>query len=57
MRVVILDADTEGGDEENIHEVNGEVAYLHDYTLLAPADPGFDGVDPVFVEDVIEQIQ
>lgn len=58
MRVVILDADTEGGDKEKIHyiKVYGDLAYVHDYTL-APAAPGFDGIDPNFVKDVIEQIK
>lgn len=57
MRVVILDADTEGGDKEFIKDVNGEAAYVHDYTLAPSIEPGFDGVDPDFVKDVIEQIK
>lgn len=33
VRVIFLDADTEGGDEENIHTVDGEEVYVSDYQI------------------------
>lgn len=57
MRVVILDADTEGGNDESIREINGDDAYVHDYTLSPSIEPGFDGVDPDFVKDVLDHVK
>lgn len=56
MRVVILDSDTEGGDEDNVMEVNGEEAYLTDRILTGQAGPGHEGVDSEFVNDVLSQL-
>lgn len=50
-RVVLLDADTEGGDAERIMAVNGNEVYVHDFCLVTPED-----VDPSFVTEVLEQI-
>lgn len=49
MRVVVLDADTEGGDSDQISEVFGEEMYVSDHTLT--------DIDPDFVQCVIEQIE
>lgn len=57
MRIVILDQDTEGSDGERIMEVNGESVYTHDYVLTDPAEAGRDGIDVVFVKDVVEQLR
>lgn len=54
MRVVVLDADTEGGDDENIAQVNGEDVYVFDEILSGHVDLG--GVDPEFVDDVLSQL-
>lgn len=57
VRVVILDADTEGGDADRIHEVNGEDTYVHDYALNKFEGDGYDGVAPEFVADVLKQLE
>lgn len=57
VRVVILDADTEGGDTDNIHEINGEETYVHDCVLTQFEGVGYDGVDPAFVADVLNQLE
>lgn len=57
VRLIVLDEDTEGGDEENIMEVNGEEAYVHDYRLTTAVTGGYDGIDTEFVVNVIEQIE
>ncbi len=57
MQVVLLDEDTEGGDEDSIHEVNGESVYVHNAVLHNDAEPGFSGVDRGFVENVLSQIK
>lgn len=56
VEVIILDADIEGGDEENIHEVDGEDRYVHHYRLADLAEDGGIGIDGDFVKSVVEQI-
>lgn len=56
MRIILLDEDVEGSDGDRIMEVNSEEVYVHDYHLVIPAEPGQDGIDPVFVSDIIEQV-
>lgn len=55
VEVVILDEDTEGGDEDRILDIIGTEYYVHQYALTAPRDTG-DGLDPEFVEDVFSEI-
>ena len=45
VRVIVLDQDTEGGDPDNLMEVNGETLYVTDY-LLVENDPDFQTVSP-----------
>lgn len=54
--LILLDADTEGSDEGGVQEVNGEDVYVHHYRLTGPANEGSDGIDPVFVSNVLDQI-
>lgn len=56
MRIILLDQDVEGSDGDRILEINSEEMYVHDYRLVVPAEPGQDGIDPVFVSDIIEQV-
>lgn len=42
VRVLILDEDCEGGDSENIQEVNGQEVYVSDF-LLTALDAGGNG--------------
>lgn len=53
MRVIILDADTEGGDIENIRTVDNTEVYVHDFTLQA----GSDNLLPDSVAKVLQEIQ
>lgn len=53
MRVLILDADTEGGDIDNIKTVNGEEVYVHDYTVQS----GSENLLPDAVAEVVLQLQ
>lgn len=57
VRLIVLDEDTEGGDDENIMEVNGQDAYVHDYHLTKVVTGSYDGIDPEFVASVIKQIE
>lgn len=57
VRVVILDGDTEGGDPDEIKVVNGEDVYVVDYNGMYDTEPGYDGICPEFVNDVIRQIE
>lgn len=56
MRVVILDADTEGGDERNIFAVNGIDFYVTDLSLGRGDDPNSDSVNPAYAQGIVEQI-
>lgn len=56
VRVIILDEDTEGGDEENILVIDGERVYVHDYRLNTIAESGMDGIAPDYVAAVIAQM-
>ncbi len=47
-RVIFIDDDTEGGDEESIVEVNGSKVYVTDHTIDEP--------DPTYVESVFREI-
>ncbi|HCE7247036.1 TPA: hypothetical protein NHR53_005584 [Pseudomonas aeruginosa] len=55
VRVLILDEDCEGGDSENIQEVNGQEVYVSDFQLTA-LDAGGNGIDPEFCRAVQDQI-
>jgi len=50
IRVIFLDEDTEGGDEERIYTVSGEEVYVTEYLVL-PGD-----VDPNSVANVAKEI-
>lgn len=56
MRVVVLDSNTDGGDEDNFMEVNGAEVYVTDRVLADQADHGQDGVDTGFVYAVLSQL-
>lgn len=56
VRVVLLDEDTEGGDQDRIADINGSEVYVHDYLLTAEAEPGMFGIDPAFVNDTMAQV-
>ncbi len=60
VRLLVLDADTDGGDRDRIMEVNGSNAYVHDYMLTGPAlvSGGLisDGIEADFVADVAGQV-
>ena len=49
VRVIILDADTEGGDDENIVEVFDTEFYLHDHD---PCE-----ISETYVREVIAQLE
>jgi len=51
VEIIILDADTEGGDTEQIMEVNGDDVYV---SHLVMTDQG--GIDPDYVQDILNQI-
>jgi len=51
-RVALLDADTEGGDEDNISEINGVRVYVSLFDLANQAAPGNSGIDADFVSDI-----
>lgn len=53
VRVVILDLDTEGGDQDRVMEVNESKVYVHDF-VIDSADP--DAINPDAIQSVIEQI-
>jgi|GEM_PF-3692650 len=50
-RVIVLDADTEGGDPENIHVIDGETRYVHDYNFRAEDDS-----HPEYVERLASEV-
>lgn len=52
LRVILLDGDTEGGDAEQVHEVDGDNVYVHDFNLIDSAC----GVEPAQVESVLRQV-
>ena len=52
MRIIIIDADTEGGDAAKISEINGVAYYVHDY----PAADDAESIDPGLIDDVIRQL-
>lgn len=56
VHIVILDDDTEGGDPAQIKEVDGEDVYVAEYLITEETEPGMDGIDPEYVENVINQI-
>ena len=56
VRVIILDEDTEGGEEERIMEVNGSEAYVHDYVLTKPAHAANGGIDDGIEADFVAYI-
>lgn len=56
LRVLHLDADTEGADPAQIAEINGMHAYVQDFQLTAPAEAGSNGVAPDYVASVLRQL-
>ena len=56
LEVILLDADTEGGDEAGVHSVCGEEVYVHHYLLNNPATDGQNGIDAAFVAAVQNDI-
>lgn len=57
MRVVFLDADIEGADQEGIHSIDDSEIYLSDFNLKAIVKPGSDpDVDPDYIQSVFDQI-
>lgn len=56
VHIVVLDQDTEGGDEDQIKVVGDEEYYVSEWLLTTEADIGMDGIDLAYVEDVIKQI-
>lgn len=58
VRVIVLDDDTESGDESNVLEVHGEERYVTDMalTLSEDAENGFDGVAPRYVQTVLQEL-
>lgn len=54
VRVVILDEDTEGGEDERIATVDGQDVYVHDY--LITNDDEDDEVSPDGVAAILQQI-
>lgn len=53
-RVVLLDSDTEGGDEENITEVNGEEVYVSTFTSDGTVKSNANW-DPQLVNNLVAQ--
>jgi hypothetical protein len=57
VRVIVLDEDVEGSDGDRVMEVNDTEYYVHDYRLsMQCSGDAQDGIDPAFVNDIIEQI-
>ncbi|MDH4481768.1 MAG: hypothetical protein QE279_03580 [Rhodoferax sp.] len=52
MRVLILDADTEGSDGERIQSIEGVEVYVHDHHLL----PGSENISPEGVQAVLMEL-
>lgn len=57
MRIIMLDADTDGAERENIAKVNGSKVYVHDYVMATPSVWGSNGIDLEFVANVLPQIK
>ena len=55
MRVILLDRDTEGADEDRIKNVNTENVFVHNFDL--PKDGTDEWVDADFVAHVVNQIK
>ena len=55
VRVIVLDSDTEGSDNDLI-EIDGEEVVVSDYLLDSEALPGFDGIDSTFVSEIVAEI-
>lgn len=56
VRLVILDSDTEGADEECVIKVDGHDVYLIERTLDVPAGEFGEGIDIEYVSSVLDQI-
>lgn len=56
MRVVLLDRDIEGADHENLVRIGDVLAYLHDYTINTAAVGGGEGIDPEYIQYVLEHV-
>lgn len=57
-RIIFLDDDTEGGDDENIATVDGREVYVMDYLEITPDDNGDPncGVSPQFVAEIAREV-
>lgn len=53
-RVILLDEDTEGADEDRLVAVNGQDVYVHDFDTTKPSEVR---VDSSYVQDVVSQVQ
>ncbi len=56
VRVIVLDQDVEGSDQEDVRKVNGQMVNLIDHTLDQLADDGRDGVALGYVADLLDQV-
>lgn len=56
-RVIVLDRDTEGADEDSLTTVDGEEVSLHDFLLVDHVEPGGEGVCPEFAANIIKQVE
>ncbi len=60
VRVIILDQDTEGADDDCIMDVNGGEAVVYDYVITKPAEAsnGFtsNGIEADFAAYIAEQV-
>jgi hypothetical protein len=56
MRVIILDQNIYGADENNVNTVNGERVYVNYYAFHKRAAPELDGINPYYIEKITEQL-
>lgn len=55
VRVIILDEDTDGADEDDLSEIQGDEVYVIDRVLSEP-DPDSDGVNIQEVLDIAAEV-
>lgn len=56
MRILILDEDLEGTDEERHSRIGDTICYVHNAVLTEQAESGQDGIDAQFVQRVLAQV-
>ena len=56
LRIVLLDENTEGAEQNRIMKVNDDEVYVRDFVLSQFVGRGQDGVDPGFVAATVEQL-